>query len=477
MLRFGILGWSLLVLTNAAASVSVHVDIKPPSSTTVAAYTESLVTTIFQNGVSPDSNYAGCEDAWMFTHNPDDNYGTNTWGDGMGYYTGVKRSLIRFDVSDISSQATVSSAVLRLHMSKVEAERTLEAYQVLLPWTRLGTTWNSYDGGNAWGTSGCGGSGTDRASTSAASLTVPTAAADSWIEISLPASLVQGWVDGTISNNGVLLKVTDETSGEMRFSPENDSTAANRPQLVIEHSSAGGGDNTIAPAAVTDLAVSNSGETSVTLTWTAPGDDLGTGGAVTSYDLRYSTDPIDTSSWSLATPVTTGTPSQPGQTDTVTVTELSPGTTYYFALTSDDSAGNVSDLSDVLQVTTAAPDLTPPAAVDDLAAIGVGSNALTLTWTATGDDDNSGTAAAYDIRYSASLITDEATFAAAQPVEGAPVPFAAGTTQNLLVSESDADYNLLLRNGSDRRCWQCFSSVERNYVDDVAARYDAAGGS
>ena len=47
------------------------------------------------------------------------------------------------------------------------------------------------------------------------------------------------------------------------------------------------GPDTTPPAAVTDLALLRTTETSVTVTWTAPGDD-GDKGRATSYDLRYS---------------------------------------------------------------------------------------------------------------------------------------------------------------------------------------------
>ncbi|MEZ4399979.1 MAG: lamin tail domain-containing protein [Kofleriaceae bacterium] len=72
-------------------------------------------------------------------------------------------------------------------------------------------------------------------------------------------------------------------------------------------------------------------------------------------------------------------------------------------------------------------DLSPPAAVVDLAVTAVGATSATLTWTAPGDDGDAGTAAAYDLRWASQPIT-EANFAAATPV-AAPAPTVAGTTQ------------------------------------------------
>lgn len=64
--------------------------------------------------------------------------------------------------------------------------------------------------------------------------------------------------------------------------------------------------------------------------------------------------------------------------------------------------------------------MTPPA-VTDLAASTVKPTRLTLTWTATGDDGNTGTAAAYDLRHSTAPI-DAGNFDLATPIPGVPAP-------------------------------------------------------
>ncbi|MBC7186784.1 MAG: Ig-like domain-containing protein [Calditrichaeota bacterium] len=113
-------------------------------------------------------------------------------------------------------------------------------------------------------------------------------------------------------------------------------------------------DNT-PPAAVTNLAVGATTSSSVTLTWTATGDD-GTTGTAASYDLRRSTSPITAANFDAATPVTgLGTPKAAGSTETFTVTGLNSATTYYFALKVADDAGNKSDLSNVVMATTQSP--------------------------------------------------------------------------------------------------------------------------
>ncbi|MFH1777560.1 MAG: CFI-box-CTERM domain-containing protein, partial [Candidatus Omnitrophota bacterium] len=111
-------------------------------------------------------------------------------------------------------------------------------------------------------------------------------------------------------------------------------------------------DDLIAPAAVTDLAISSVTQDSMTLTWTAPGDD-GTSGTALSYDLRYSTSNITEADWAAAIPVTGElTPDIAGTTQTMTVTGLGTGQTYYFTIKTSDETANISLLSNVASSTT-----------------------------------------------------------------------------------------------------------------------------
>jgi len=107
-----------------------------------------------------------------------------------------------------------------------------------------------------------------------------------------------------------------------------------------------------APAAVADLAAGSPTVNSIDLTWTAPGDDGGTGTA-SSYDVRYSTSVIDAGNWASATQATgEPTPSVAGSAEGMTVSGLSDDTTYYFAIKTSDEVPNESDLSNVPSATT-----------------------------------------------------------------------------------------------------------------------------
>lgn len=119
------------------------------------------------------------------------------------------------------------------------------------------------------------------------------------------------------------------------------------------------GDST-SPAAVIDLAISEVTANSISLSWTTPGDD-GNVGTATSYDIRYSTSNINETNWASTTQcIGEPSPKVAGGSETFTVTNLSPGTIYYFALKAKDEVENESGLSNVISGTTIEQVQLPP---------------------------------------------------------------------------------------------------------------------
>lgn len=105
--------------------------------------------------------------------------------------------------------------------------------------------------------------------------------------------------------------------------------------------------DTVPPATVGDLRVQSVDCDRVSLEWTAPGDD-GTAGRAASYDLRYSHDTITEGTWaSAAQCASEPAPKAPGQTDGLTLEDLTLGTTYYFAVATKDEQGNESEISNI----------------------------------------------------------------------------------------------------------------------------------
>jgi subtilisin family serine protease/sugar lactone lactonase YvrE len=110
--------------------------------------------------------------------------------------------------------------------------------------------------------------------------------------------------------------------------------------------------DSIAPAPVKDLAAIAPGSNSITLAWTATGDDTTTGTAAR-YDIRYSTSPITASNFDSAAVATNAPSPQPaGTTETFTVKGLDFNTIYYLALRVIDEQGNAAAISNVVSDST-----------------------------------------------------------------------------------------------------------------------------
>ena len=190
-----------------------------------------------------------------------------------------------------------------------------------------------------------------------------------------------------------------------------------------------------APSAIGDLGVTvGSVNTSKVLSWTAPGDDGGTGTA-TSYDVRYSISPITDANWGSATQATgEPTPRAAGGLESFTITGFSSTTIYYFAVKTADEANNISALSNVV-AHSGTTDVTPPNKVTDLGALpGDVDGTITLTWSAPGDDGGAGTATAYDIRFSTQPV-NEGNWSAASLVSAPPAPLPARAIQTMTLGD------------------------------------------
>ncbi len=134
---------------------------------------------------------------------------------------------------------------------------------------------------------------------------------------------------------------------------------------------------------------------------------------------------------------------------TVTLSELTPNTVYYFRVRSSNPSGNeaVSAGSSFTTQNVAQPET--PAAIADLAVqAGASSrNSVILNWTATGADGTEGTASSYDLRMSAQKIIEdgitpaqgEINFSMAAMITGLPSPGIAGAYESVQVGLLDTN--------------------------------------
>jgi hypothetical protein len=88
----------------------------------------------------------------------------------------------------------------------------------------------------------------------------------------------------------------------------------------------------------------STGKTTLTVTWTAPGDDCNDGTA-TAYDLRWSSSPIDENNFQYATSVSTMGPQSAGSPECASMSGIASCTTFYFGLKTRDENSYWSPLS------------------------------------------------------------------------------------------------------------------------------------
>jgi len=205
---------------------------------------------------------------------------------------------------------------------------------------------------------------------------------------------------------------------------------------VSNCASAGGGQDQVPPARIYDLAGQDGEvEGQLILSWTATGDDRNVG-AATRYILKYAEFEVSAANWAFVStyqPSLSWTPLEAGEQELKTVSGLVSGRTYYFALKAFDDSSNESDISNCASA-TAGRDTVAPSSIQNLSTI-AGENRVTLRFTATGDNGIEGTAAAYELRYSLSMITAD-TFSDATLYEPSLfwMPQPAGSTETFVAS-------------------------------------------
>lgn len=190
-----------------------------------------------------------------YTSQPDDTTGYDTYAendspydtqnfDGSNLFIGevnigaaVARAFIKFDMSSISSSASITSGTCTL---KVAADyssnaRTFEMHRILRNWVETELTWVRWSVGNNWTTGGCGGAGTDydssvvHASTSfSATESVGTAK-----DFTLNTTELKKMIDGTYTNYGWRFAAQTESNDGYEFYDSSDGTSTNRPKMVI----------------------------------------------------------------------------------------------------------------------------------------------------------------------------------------------------------------------------------------------------
>ena len=149
------------------------------------------------------------------------NYGSGATMSVQSRLSQAQRTLVMFDLSAIPENSVINSATLELYASSAPTTGlTLNVHRITGTWTESGVTWTNQPAYN---------------STVDSSLAGGTAAG--W-KIWNIASVVQGWVDGTNVNYGLIVKGSvenDKTALTYAFSSKENGTSGNRPILRINY--------------------------------------------------------------------------------------------------------------------------------------------------------------------------------------------------------------------------------------------------
>ena len=166
--------------------------------------------------------YAGTQDTYVASGRATTNYGnaTTVLSDGADGTNGRLVGLMKWAVSSIPATATVTNATVTLRVSNL-SKGTYNLYAVNTAWTEGGATWNSV---NPLANQGV-----------LIGSFLPSATGSYTLQLnSAGISLVQGWVNGSAANNGLMI-VDGGTSDGVDLRSSEYGTQAQRPKLTITY--------------------------------------------------------------------------------------------------------------------------------------------------------------------------------------------------------------------------------------------------
>ncbi len=193
--------------------------------------------------------------AWDYQEEKLINYGRSTsLAAGYWDYAAYRhaRTLIKFDLTEIPSNATIVSADIMLYCSNVNGSGSYSLYKMRRHWDEGdfycgkgvpstygecdstditgGCCWEYYSGTNAWGTAGADNTTTDRYSTAETSVTVSSTGWKTWDVI----SAIQDIVDGTTENYGFIIIGPSSGMNNASFKSSECAEFELKPKLEIE---------------------------------------------------------------------------------------------------------------------------------------------------------------------------------------------------------------------------------------------------
>ena len=216
--------------TGTATATPTHAPTLTPSPSPPSPGIETTIA--LQQG---SNGYTGCEDTHIYLYAPATNYCAHNL-----LYVGYRQqyaTLMRFDLAPIPANAIVTEATLELYAVGWSGyDPPIDTHVILRNVDLCQATWNVAEEGNPWGQPGCNDTATDRHGLPESSLT--THGIGQWYSFGLTAA-VQGWLDGSLANNGVLLRGANTISAALRFAAVQNNDLSLRPRLVVTYRTSG----------------------------------------------------------------------------------------------------------------------------------------------------------------------------------------------------------------------------------------------
>jgi len=214
------------------ATVTVS-DGQLSTPSTVVVQVRTSVTVSFQDGAAPATSYAGTTDASIKSGgSATKNFGTANPLEVNG--NSATFALLKWDLAPaaIPAGSRVLSAQLTVNVTDGTAN-AFTIYELKRAWVESQTTWRIAKSGVNWQTDGAQGS-TDRGSTALGTAT-GAAGSRTFALNTLGVALVQNWISGTSSNNGLTIQGPSSMTDILKFSSREAKPASSRPKLTIRY--------------------------------------------------------------------------------------------------------------------------------------------------------------------------------------------------------------------------------------------------
>jgi parallel beta-helix repeat protein len=235
---------SYLVTIRVTDNGTPGLDDSETITITVNEVPDVPVTISFQDGVFPNTAYAGTRDTRLRSASPNETYGSGTslYADSSPLYA----TLLKWDLSAIPPGSTVQSVSLTVNITDKSVD-VFEIYELKRNWVENEASWNIAAAANAWQIAGAQGAN-DRGSTILGTLTASSNGATTINFNAAGLAVVQNWINQPATNHGIIIQDYTSAPDSIGFLSSETATSSSRPKLTVTYLSSGSSGFTAAVA-------------------------------------------------------------------------------------------------------------------------------------------------------------------------------------------------------------------------------------